>query len=77
MTIALTIPSNPESMIEPNTGNGDLLYYLAVKWDNDNNNKICNRDISIDYNTETDFINLNPLVIQEVFVSEIKTLPCE
>ncbi|TSE11338.1 hypothetical protein [Aquimarina algiphila] len=77
VTITLTIPPNPESMIELNTSNRNISYYINIEWDNDNNGKICNGDISIDYNTETNFINLNPLVTQEVFVSEIKALPCE
>ena len=76
-TLKLEMPKNAADLIEYINDEKYAKYYLTITWDSDNNGKICNGDISIDYNINFPDIFINKTEIQTINLKAINSIQCD
>jgi len=75
--LKIEIPENAADIIEYINDKNDAKYYLNIDWDSDGNGKICNGDISIDFNASYPDIFINKTETQTINIMTINSILCE
>lgn len=76
-TLIMAIPENAEDLIKFNNHSESAMYYLHIFWDSDDNGKICNGDLAIDFNNNFPYIFIDKTEIQTINLFPIHSLSCE